>query len=171
MPAGDDGSTTARDDATAGAEGDLSSAKSEWEAAARRFDGHYDTWDDAYDDAVNGLRDVNDDGVKDGFWDDALPFFETLVKVMEWAGLALLVLALVVGGPLIAALRRSSRSWRCSARSCCSPRAEGREGPRARHRRRHPVGKLGKLADPRFRGERGEPVPQALGLPQPDARR
>ena len=104
VPAGDDGSTTARDDATAGAEGDLSSAKSEWEAAARRFDGHYDTWDDAYDDAVNGLRDVNEDGVKDGFWDDALPFFEALVKVMEWAGLALLVLALVVGGPLIAAL-------------------------------------------------------------------
>ena len=104
MPAGDDGSTTARDDATAGAEGDLSSAKSEWEAAARRFDGHYDTWDDAYDDAVNGLRDVNEDGVKDGFWDDALPFFEALVKVMEWAGLALLVLSLVVGGPLIAAL-------------------------------------------------------------------
>lgn len=104
VPAGEDGSTTARDDAKEGAEGSLTTAKSEWEAAARRFDGHYDTWDDAYTDAVDGLRDVNEDGVKDGFWDNALPFFEALVKVMEWATLVLLIAALIVGGPLIAVL-------------------------------------------------------------------
>jgi len=104
VPAGDDGSTTAREEATVGAEGDLSTAKAEWEAAAKRFDGHYDTWDAAYDEAVNGLREVNEDGVKDGFWDDALPFFEALVSIMEWAAIVLLVAALIVGGPLIAVL-------------------------------------------------------------------
>lgn len=104
VPAGEDGSTTAREEATTSAEGDLTSAKSEWEEAARRFDGHYDTWDEAYETAVNGLQQANEDGVKDGFWDNALPFFEALVKVMEWAGLVLLVAALIVGGPLIAVL-------------------------------------------------------------------
>ncbi|MFE5671096.1 hypothetical protein ACFQ58_05735 [Agromyces sp. NPDC056523] len=103
-PASEDGSTAARESATASATTTLSTAKEEWEEAARRFDGYYDTWDEAYDDAVAGLRDANEDGVKDGFWDDVLPFVEALVTVLEYVGIALVLAALIVGGPLIAAL-------------------------------------------------------------------
>lgn len=103
-PEAPDGGTDARETATAAATSSLATAKEEWEEAARRFDGYYDTWDDAYDDALAGLRGANEDGVQDGFWDDALPFVDGLVKVLEIVGLVLLVAALVVGGPLVAAL-------------------------------------------------------------------
>lgn len=103
-PAGEDGSTEARESATSTATDSLATAKEEWEEAARRFDGYYDTWDEAYDDALEGLRDANEDGVKDGFWDDVLPFVEALVTVLEYVGIALVLAALIVGGPLIAAL-------------------------------------------------------------------
>ncbi|MGR0221148.1 hypothetical protein [Agromyces sp. ZXT2-6] len=103
-PAGEDGGTDAREAATSAAASSLTTAKSEWEEAARRFDGYYDTWDSAYDDAVAGLRGANEDGVKDGFWDDALPFVEGLVTVLEAIGFVLVLAALIVGGPLIAVL-------------------------------------------------------------------
>ncbi|QTX05504.1 hypothetical protein [Agromyces archimandritae] len=103
-PAGEDGSTSAREDAVSGAEGRLETAKGEWDEAAGRFDGHYDTWEAAYESAVTSLQDANEDGVSDGFWDDALPFFEALAKFADWAGLVLLVAALVIGGPLVAVL-------------------------------------------------------------------
>lgn len=104
VPKGDDGSTTARDDARETAETALGSAKDEWRSAAVRFDGFYDTWERAYEHAVSALQDANEDGVKDGFWDDALPFFEGLVTVLEWVGVALIVAALIVGGPLLGVL-------------------------------------------------------------------
>lgn len=103
-PAGEDGGTDARESATASAASSLTSAKEEWEEAARRFDGYYDTWDDAYDSAVAGLSDANEDGVRDGVWDDALPFIDAVVKVLEAVGVLLVLAALVVGGPLVAAL-------------------------------------------------------------------
>ena len=53
-PEGADGGTDARDTATASATSSLSTAKEEWEDAARRFDGYYDTWDAAYDTALTG---------------------------------------------------------------------------------------------------------------------
>lgn len=103
-PAGEDGGTDVREAAAASAASSLSAAKEEWEEAARRFDGYYDTWDDAYDGAVAGLRGANEDGVRDGFWDDALPFIEAVVMVLEAVGILLVIAALVVGGPLVAVL-------------------------------------------------------------------
>ena len=103
-PEAADGGTDARETATAAADSSLATAKEEWEEAARRFDGYYDTWDAAYDSALSGLRDANEDGVEDGFWDDVLPFVEGLVTVLEYVGIALVLAALIVGGPLIAAL-------------------------------------------------------------------
>jgi hypothetical protein len=104
VPEGPDGATDARDEARAAADGALSSAEEEWREAAARFDGYYDTWDAAYDRALDGLEQANADGVEDGFWDDALPVLDFIVEVLEVVGLVLLVLALVVGGPLIAVL-------------------------------------------------------------------
>ncbi|MEI5585534.1 MULTISPECIES: hypothetical protein [unclassified Agromyces] len=104
VPEGPDGSTDARDEAQSAADGALSTAEEEWREAAARFDGFYDTWDAAYDRALEGLEQANEDGVEDGFWDDALPLLDFLVEVLEVVGLVLLVLALVVGGPLVAVL-------------------------------------------------------------------
>ena len=103
-PEGPDGSTAARDDAEATANGALSTAEEEWREAAARFDGYYDTWDAAYDRAVDGLEQANADGVEDGFWDDALPVLDFIVEVLEVVGVVLLVAALIVGGPLVAVL-------------------------------------------------------------------
>ncbi|BDZ55493.1 hypothetical protein [Agromyces marinus] len=103
-PEDPDGGTSARQNAEADANRKLDAAEAEWLEAAKRFDGHYDTWDEAYDDALEGLEDANRDGVKDGFWDDALPVLEFIVEVLEVVGVVLLVAALIVGGPLVAVL-------------------------------------------------------------------
>ena len=89
-------------------EGDLTTAKDNayeaWQAEASRYDTPYDTWDDAYEAAVSGLRKANDDGVKDSFWDNALPFIEGALQVLAVVGLILAVAALIIGGPILAAL-------------------------------------------------------------------
>ena len=92
------------DDPVKAAETEITTAYNHWKDEADKYDGPYETWWDAYEEAVNGLQDVNDDGVHDGFWDNALPFFEAMVTVLEWAGMILLVAALIIGGPLIAVL-------------------------------------------------------------------
>ncbi|WP_438854061.1 hypothetical protein [Agromyces sp. M3QZ16-3] len=103
-PADPDGATSARDEAQAAADGALETAEQEWREAAARFDGFYDTWDAAYDTALSGLEGANDDGVEDGFWDDALPVLDFIVEVLEVVGVVLFVAALIVGGPLVAIL-------------------------------------------------------------------
>jgi|GEM_PF-3045014 len=103
-PADPDGLTSARDEARAEAGGALETAEAEWREAAARFDGFYDTWDAAYDAALTGLEGANEDGVEDGFWDDALPALEFIVEVLEVVGIVLFVAALIVGGPLVAVL-------------------------------------------------------------------
>ncbi|THG30439.1 hypothetical protein E6C70_15525 [Glaciibacter flavus] len=92
------------DDPVKAAEAEITTAYNHWKDEAEKYDGPYETWWDAYDAAVNGLQDVNDDGVSDGFWDNALPFIEGMVTFLEWAGMVLLVAALIIGGPFIAVL-------------------------------------------------------------------
>lgn len=85
--------------------GDLRTASSDaytaWQEEAAKYDVPFETWDEAYDAAVAGLRDANDRGVEDSFWDDALPAIEAILVVLAVAGIVLAVLALVIGGPLI----------------------------------------------------------------------
>lgn len=104
VPDDEDGGSTARTDARDTAEGGLESAMSEWRTHALAFDRHYNSWETAYDEARGALQRANDDGVEDGFWDNALPFIEGLVAVLEWVGLALVILAVIVGGPLLGVL-------------------------------------------------------------------
>ncbi len=40
--------------------------------------------------------------VKDGFWDNLDGFVAGLQKVLSWAGLVVGVLAIIVGGPILA---------------------------------------------------------------------
>lgn len=101
VPADEGGGTTAREDARETAEGGLESAMSQWRTHAIDFDRHYDSWESAYDYARGKLSQANEDGVEDGFWDDALPFIEGLVTVLEWVGVALVIAALIIGGPIL----------------------------------------------------------------------
>lgn len=95
-----DGDTTAADTAV----DRLGAAEGEWETIAARYDAPFETWETAYEAAVSGLQDVNENGVSDGFWDDVLPAVELLVTILEWVGLALVIAALVIGGPILAVL-------------------------------------------------------------------
>ena len=100
--------TPAQAEARASALTDLGNARTNayqaWKDEAERYDAPYDTWDAAYDKALAGLQDANDNGVSDSFWDNALPFVEAALIVLAVAGIVLAVLALVIGGPLIALL-------------------------------------------------------------------
>lgn len=75
-----------------------------WEDEAARFDSAYDTWEDAFDTAADRIGDVLEDKVADGFWDHVDKFIEGVQFVLAIAGIVLAVLAIVIGGPIIAAI-------------------------------------------------------------------
>ncbi|MDJ0335775.1 MAG: hypothetical protein ACOH10_05950 [Rhodoglobus sp.] len=89
------------------ANGELGSAKNAawkaWHDEATLYDAPYETWDEAYENAVEGLKDANEDGVKDTFWDNQLPWIEIALNVLAVAGIVLAIAAVIIGGPLIAA--------------------------------------------------------------------
>lgn len=64
-----------------------------WEA----FDGVFDTWSDAYDDAVHGIEKAIDSaGNNDGFWE----FVDDLLHAIAILLVVLSIIALVIGAPL-----------------------------------------------------------------------
>jgi len=73
-----------------------------WETEAGLWDADYDTWEDAFDTAAKGIGDVLEGKVEDGFWDDVDGFVAGLQKALSWAGLVVGVLAIIVGGPILA---------------------------------------------------------------------
>lgn len=79
-------------------------AVAEWEAAARSYDGPYEAWDAAYETARDGLEEANESGVEDSRWDDFVGALDTFVTILGWVGVALVVVALVIGGPIVAAI-------------------------------------------------------------------
>ena len=92
--------------ATAQAEDDLAkqSAYDRWEDEARAFDSDYDTWEEAFDRAADRVGDILDGKIEDGFWDKVDGFVAGALEVLKWVGLALAVAAILIGGPVIAAL-------------------------------------------------------------------
>lgn len=68
-----------------------------WLASAQVFDGGYDTWEDAFDTAVDGVSDGLSGSIKDSFW-------STLTDILEVAALIIAVAALIIGGPIAAAI-------------------------------------------------------------------
>ncbi|WP_306232996.1 hypothetical protein [Agrococcus beijingensis] len=73
-----------------------------WEAEAGYWDNDYDTWEDAFDQAVNDIGGVLEGKVEDGFWDNVDGFVASLQKVLSWAGLVVGILALIFAGPILA---------------------------------------------------------------------
>ncbi|PRB02708.1 hypothetical protein [Microbacterium sp. MYb64] len=66
-----------------------------------RFDTAYDTWDEAYEHAVNGLGDANKIG-KDSTWENIAGVLAVISEWVGWIGLAIAVLGLIIGGPFFA---------------------------------------------------------------------
>lgn len=73
-----------------------------WEDEAGRWDADYDTWEDAFEAAAAGIGDVLEGKVEDSPWDDLDGFVAVLQTALSWAGLVVGVLALIVGGPIVA---------------------------------------------------------------------
>lgn len=75
-----------------------------WETEARGFDDDYDSWETAFDTATKRVGEVLEGKIKDSFWDDLDGFVAGALGVLKWVGIALAIAALVIGGPIIAAL-------------------------------------------------------------------
>lgn len=86
----------------AGEQAAFDNALETFEGYWSRYDAPVESWEAAYDRAVERLERVNDDGVSDGFWDNAMPFIEGMLFVLAIVGVILFVVALVVTGPLAA---------------------------------------------------------------------
>ena len=104
-----DGSTPAnpekdRKDAVAAAQGAADAAQRAWETEARTFDTHYDTWQDAFDQAASEIGEATDGGISDSKWDNLDGFVAGALEVLKWVGFALAVLSIIIGGPFLAAL-------------------------------------------------------------------
>ncbi|MFD1717828.1 hypothetical protein [Georgenia deserti] len=76
-------------------------AYDEWKTEAELFDGAYDTWENAFDNAVEGIGEEMAGSIEDSFWDDWGDF---ITEFLSWASLVLGVAALIIGGPIVAAL-------------------------------------------------------------------
>ncbi len=68
-----------------------------WVERAEDFDRHYDTWEDAFDTAVEQIGDEMAGSIKDSFW-------STLTDFLEIAALVVGIAALIIGGPIAAAI-------------------------------------------------------------------
>ncbi|BDZ63899.1 UbiA family prenyltransferase [Agromyces mangrovi Wang et al. 2018] len=75
-----------------------------WELLADDYDARYDTWETAFERATDAIGTATDGGIEDSWTDDLAGFADTALKVLQVVGIVLAVLAIVIGGPLIAVL-------------------------------------------------------------------
>ena len=80
----------------------MNDAYDDFIAEAGRFDGQYETWENAFDAAANGIDEATSGGIKDGFWDNVDGAVDLALTILTWAGVFFAVLAFVIGGPIIA---------------------------------------------------------------------
>lgn len=91
-------------DAATAAAGLATSARQAWTDRAKDFDKEWDTWHGAFMHAANGIHDDMSGKIKDSWDDDMRGFLQWASDFLAVAGMVLAVLAIVVGGPIIAAL-------------------------------------------------------------------
>lgn len=94
-PAGDRPSTAAQQQAFDARVGDFQSYLNQYDAPV-------EVWESAYDTALQKLEKTTADGISDGFWDNAMPFIEGLLKVLTVVCVILIIAAFVLTGPLAA---------------------------------------------------------------------
>jgi len=71
-----------------------------WEGEAEDFDADYNTWEQAFDDAVSGITDEMSGKIADGW----TQWLANIKNVLSWAGFVLAIAAIIIGGPIIGAL-------------------------------------------------------------------
>lgn len=69
-------------------------AYNEWHDDAESWDAQYDTWEDAYDLAVNGIGNEMAGSIKDGFWE----IFGFLLNILEVIAMVFMIAGLFLGG-------------------------------------------------------------------------
>lgn len=69
-------------------------AYNDWLDDAESWDAHYDTWEEAYDLAVNGVGDEMAGSIKDGFWE----IFNLLIDILEIIGMVFMIAGILLGG-------------------------------------------------------------------------
>ncbi|MBG6094776.1 hypothetical protein [Nocardioides luteus] len=69
-------------------------AYNEWHDDAESWDAQYDTWEDAYDLAVNGIGNEMAGSIKDGFWE----IFGFLINILEVIAMVFMIAGLFLGG-------------------------------------------------------------------------
>lgn len=94
----DEGSLEA--DTQAQEDADKKAAFEAWETEAGDFDADYDTWEQAFDDAVSGITDEMSGKIADGW----TQWLANIKNVLSWAGFVLGIAAIIIGGPIIGAL-------------------------------------------------------------------
>ncbi len=86
------------------ANSDADAALTAWEEEAARYDSAWNTWHDAFMSAANGITEEATDAIRDTPEDDWRGFLASASEFLMWAGVVLAVLAVVIGGPIIAVL-------------------------------------------------------------------
>lgn len=69
-------------------------AYNDWHDDAESWDAHYDSWEEAYDLAVNGVGDEMAGTIKDGFWE----IFGFLINILEVIAMVFMIAGLFLGG-------------------------------------------------------------------------
>jgi hypothetical protein len=98
---------SAYDTASANAEekrGLATAKKTEWNEKAAAYDDAWDDWFDAFDAAAKNIKEGFSGKIEDSWKDDVRGALEFAANVLAVAGIVLAVLAIVIGGPIIAAL-------------------------------------------------------------------
>src|SRR5699024_10792177 len=75
-----------------------------WHAEAELFDAAYDTWEDAFDTAVNGVTDGTADAIEDSIWSDVVDVLKVVGTIVAIAAMFTGIGALVWAGVAIGAL-------------------------------------------------------------------
>lgn len=94
----------ARDTAAGSANTLATNAKGAWDDRAKDYDTEWDSWHTAFSNAAKGIRDDMAGKIEDSWNDDFGGFLQFMSDVLAVAGIILAVLAIIVGGPLIAIL-------------------------------------------------------------------
>lgn len=73
-----------------------------WVLSAEDFDEGYDTWEKAFDTAVESITDELSGSIKDSTWDNFSSFVDVLTTILSWAALIVAVVAFFAGGWVLA---------------------------------------------------------------------
>lgn len=107
-PADDDSSSAGTADRLADDARDawllVDGARDELDAALTAYDREFDTWESAYEDALRGIGEATKGNVTDDWTDNLAGVVEVVLVVLQVAGVILAIAALVIGGPLFAAI-------------------------------------------------------------------